>query len=330
MNFEPNTRTNRRQALKAGGLTVTLAALVAACGENRGGDDAPGRVGNAPVVTTPPEYDVDDVVLLRTASSLELTAVEVYETALSLDGAIPAELVPVVERLIENHRGVASRMVELTESAGGQAWSCSNPWLMERLVAPTLESIQSDVVGIVIIDADGSTKVQVIGELLEIAETVTTVQGDLTATSSIDDLSEGDEISFTRLDGAVSADVMAFAQALESLAAASHQELASATGITEARVAHLEAATLEARQSAVLAIAIEGANGYISPALVGEDVPPTERGQIRHFAVETAFGQTAQIEFKAGAGDPNAVRTSVVLQTPAANSLVYNELSCDA
>jgi len=327
---EPNTRIGRRQAIKVGGVTVSLAALVAACGENRGGDDAPGRVGNAPDVTAPQNFDVDSAVLLRTASSLEYTAIEVYETALGLDGAIPSELEPVVDRLIQDHQTVADQMVELTEAAGGEGWTTTNPWLMDRLVGPTLEKIQSDVVGVVTLDEDGSTRVQVLGELVDIAETVSTVNGELTATSSIDDVSEGDEISFSRLDGAVSADVLAFAQALESLATASHQELASAAESVEARTAHLEAATLEARHAAALAIAIGGSDGFVSPALVGREVAPTARGQIRHFAIESTFGETGQIEFKAGPGDVNAVRESVVLQTPAANSFVYNELEPDA
>ncbi len=61
-------------------------------------------------------------------------------------------------------------------------------------------------------------------------------------------------------------------------------------------------------------------------SLVGDDVAPTGLGQIRKFAVNSTFGQTAQVEIKAGPGDINNVRESVILQTPAANSLVYNEL----
>ena len=330
MDLDPNTPMDRRRALKAGGLTVTLAALAAACGEDRGGDDAPGRVGNAPSVTAPPTYAVDEAVLLRTASSLEYTAIEVYETALGLEGAIPDGLTATVDRLIDDHRDVAERMVELTEAAGGEGWTTTNPWLMERIVAPTIERILSDIVGVVTLDADGSTKVQISGELLEIAETVSTVQGEITATSSIDDPSEGDEITFTRLPDAIPEDVMAFAQALESLAAASHQELASAAESVETRVAHLEAAMLEARHAAALAIAIQGTAGYVSPELIGEEAVPTERFQIQHYAVESIFGETAQIEIKAGPADLNSVRESVILQTPAANSLVYNELEPEA
>lgn len=330
MNADLNPRTGRRQALKIGGLGVTLAALAAACGEDRTGDDAPGRVGNAPVVTSPADFTVDDAVLLRTASSLENTIISVYETVLDIDGAVPDDLVAVMNRLIEDHRSVADQMNSLTEAAGGTPWTTTNPWLMERLVGPTLEKIQSDTVGVATLDEDGTLKVQIMGELAEIAETVPTVLGDVTSTSPQDDVSEGDELTFTRLEDAVPEDVVAFAQALESLGAASHQELVSSAGSVEARTAHLEAAALEARHSAMLAIAIQGAEGYISPALLGEDVAPTERGQIRHFAVESVFGQTAQIEIKAGPPDLNAVRESVVLQTPAANSLVYNELEPDA
>ena len=328
MSFQLNSATSRRDALKIGGLTVSLGALIAACGDDRGGDDAPGRVGNAPVPTALPDYPVDDAVLLRTASSLEYTAIAVYEAALEIDGAIPSDLVPVVERLIEDHQMVADQMVELTESAGGEGWTCSNPWLMDRLVTPTIELIQSNVVGIVLED---TSMVQVLGDQVTIAPVVTTAQGDLTLISSTDGLEEGDEIEFERFEGAASDDILAFANALENLATASHQELASATSIVEARLAHLDAATLEARHSAVLAIAILGRpEGYISPAMIGEDVPPTPRGQIRHFAIGSTFGETSQIEIKAGPGDLNGVRVSVILQTPAANTLVYNELTCDA
>ncbi|MGA9275826.1 hypothetical protein [Ilumatobacter sp.] len=322
-----NSATSRRNALKIGGLTVTLGALAAACGEDRSGDEGPGRVGSAPVPTALPDYPIDEAVMLRTASSIEYTAIEVYESLLALGDVIPSDLTPTVEQMIANHQAIADEMEGLTTDAGGEPWTCTNPWLMERLVTPTFELIQSNIVGVVLED---TSMVQVLAEEATIAPVITTAQGDITLISSTDDLSTGDELQFDRLDGAVTDDAMAFINALESMAAASHQELATTTTMTEARTAHLEAATLEARQASVLAVAIYGPDGYFSPTLVGEDVPPTERGQIRHFAVESIFGETAQIEIKAGPGDINNVRKSVVMQTPAANSLVYNELSCDA
>lgn len=270
-----STPTTRRDAIKVGGLTATLAALVAACGENLGGSDEAGRVGNAEVLDPLPDPPVDDAVLLRTASSLEYTAIAVYETLLGLDGALPTDLVPVVERIISEHQDVADEMIALTEEIGGEAWDCPNEWFMGRLVAPLVEALGAH-----------------------------------------DD------------PALVAADVLSIAIAMESFAAASHQELVSATGSVEARIAHADAAALEARHAAVLAIAADGADAYISPALLGEDVAPDANGQFRQFAIGTTFAQTSQIEIKAGPADENGVRKSFVMQTPAANSLVYNELSC--
>jgi hypothetical protein len=131
---------DRRQVFRIGGLTVSFAALVAACGEDRTGDTAPGRVGYAPPVTSPPDYDVNDVVLLRTASSLEYSAIAVYEQVLGL-GVLDAETTALVEELIANHQDIADEMGELTESAGGDAWECPNPWFMERLIEPVVALI---------------------------------------------------------------------------------------------------------------------------------------------------------------------------------------------
>lgn len=137
---DADARLSRRQAFKIGGLTVSVAAIVAACGEDRGGDTAPGRVGYAPPVTDPPDYPVDDVVLLRTASSLENTAVYVYEQALAL-GVLDADTTALVEELVANHEDVADTMGELTRAAGGEAWECTNPWIMDRLIEPVLALI---------------------------------------------------------------------------------------------------------------------------------------------------------------------------------------------
>ncbi|WP_395154415.1 hypothetical protein [Ilumatobacter sp.] len=135
-----DARVGRRQALRIGGLSVSLAALVAACGTDRGGDTAPGRVGNADPILPPPDYAVNDVVLLRTASSLELTAVAVYETAKGL-GVLEGSTAELVERLQANHQATADKMAELTEAAGGTAWTDTNPWIMERAVAPIVDTI---------------------------------------------------------------------------------------------------------------------------------------------------------------------------------------------
>ena len=37
-----------------------------------------------------------------------------------------------------NHQDVANAMGSLTEDAGGEAWECTNPWMMDRLIVPAL------------------------------------------------------------------------------------------------------------------------------------------------------------------------------------------------
>ncbi len=141
MSFEGN-HVSRRQAFKIGGLTISVAALVAACGDDRGGDTAPGRVGYAPPITDPPDYTVDDAVLLRTASSLENTAVAVYEEALGIEG-LDEPVQALFEQLIDNHQAVADEMAALTEAEGGEPWECTTPWLDDRLIEPVLSAIAS-------------------------------------------------------------------------------------------------------------------------------------------------------------------------------------------
>lgn len=323
----PLTRvTSRRDALRFGGMAFSLGALAAACGEDRGGGDAPGRVGNAPAIGALPNYVIDDAVYLRTASSVEFTVIDAYETALGVANAIPDDLVPLIERLIEDHRSTAETMVSLTTSAGGDPWTCANPWLIDRLIAPVFEAILSPVVGTV---TEDTNIVQVLGEELPIGGIVVTSQGELVRIADEDDLVVGDEIGFERFEGSVSIDVLGFAVSLETLGAAAHQELVLTNPYKPARIEHARAAALEARHASELAITTGNGDNYVATTLLGEEVTRDERGAIRQFAIPSVFATVSQIDFIAGPGDVNGVRTGFALQTPADNSLIYNELTCD-
>ena len=263
------SRYGRRDALRLGGLTVSVAALVAACGDDRSGDDAPGRVGYAPPITDPPDYPIDDAVLLRTASSLELTMVDVYETILDAD-VLEGDQIALVERLIVDHQRVADEMGGLTESVGGTAWECTNPWYMSRLVEPLLAAVQG---------SDDPMR-----------------------------------------------DVLNSANALESIAAATHQTLTLDLTDEAASAATIAAATLESRHAAAIVAASRGADGYVSPTIGGGGVQSDAEGIPFKFAITDRFGSTGQIELVVGAPDENGVRQTFILQTPSLNALIYNEL----
>jgi rubrerythrin len=263
------SRYGRRDALKLGGLTISVAALAAACGTDRTGDDAPGRVGYAPPITDPPDYSVDDAVLLRTASSLELTAIAVYEAILDT-GALDDDLTTLVERLIENHQEIADEMGQLTESVGGEAWECTNDWYMDRTVTPILEAVAG---------SDNPLR-----------------------------------------------DIVNTAVVLENIAAATHQTLAIELQDADAAAATMAAAELESRHSAAIAAAARGPEGYVSPTVTGGETPTDPDGVPYKFAITDRLGSTGQIELVVGAPNENGVRQTFILQTPALNSYIYNEL----
>lgn len=279
--------SSRRDVLKAGGVTVTLGALIAACGNDRGGSEEAGRVGNAPPTTEIPNYGVDEAVLLRTAASLEYTAIDVYARA-KVGGYLPDEAVDAAAAFIVNHQAIADQMNELAVEVGGDPWTCPNPWMTDRLVDPVMTAITSE---------------------------------------RVIDLGAGAEFRSELTDEEKEADVMNFAEALENLLVASHQSLVSATAFAPSRLAHADAASLEARQAAELAIILGGEAAYVSPELLRQE--PTEDTP-RQFAIPSRFGQTSQIEIKAGPPDQNGVIQGFTLNTPAENSFVYNELNCEA
>ena len=133
------TPTTRRQALRIGGLTLSIGAIAAACGDDTGATD-PGRVGYAPPATDLEDYPVNDAVLLRTSSSYEMTAVAVYDSVLGLR-VLEADAAALAETLRDQHQETADEMGELTVAAGGEAWECPNPWLMDRTIGPMISSI---------------------------------------------------------------------------------------------------------------------------------------------------------------------------------------------
>jgi len=135
-------RVGRRDALRLGGIGVSLAALVAACGSDRSGDTAPGRVGYAPPVTALPDYPVDDAVYLRTSSSIEATIIDVYNGMLARSGVVDTTATAIQE-LVARHEELLTQLTGLTEQAGGTAWTCSNPWIVDRLVDPVTALIDT-------------------------------------------------------------------------------------------------------------------------------------------------------------------------------------------
>ena len=137
---EPRATFDRRQLLRTGGLTLSLGAIIAACGEDRAGGTDPGRVGEAPSVTPLTEGTVDDVVLLRTAQSLEHSAIDAYAAARGLD-VLSAAQDTIVQRFVDDHTGHSVALGGFITEAGGDEFACANPWVTRRAITPIFEAL---------------------------------------------------------------------------------------------------------------------------------------------------------------------------------------------
>ena len=131
---------DRRSLLRNSGIALSLGAVVAACGENRAGSSDPGRLGVAPPAPTLPTVEIDDGVLLRTAQSIEFTAIAVYDAAAGLD-VLSADEMTLFERFVSDHRRHAADLGALIAQVGAEEFTCPNPFLMDRAVTPILAAL---------------------------------------------------------------------------------------------------------------------------------------------------------------------------------------------
>ena len=127
-----------------------MAMVLAACADHsakpqvpEGGDATPTTVTIAP----PP---VDDVTLLRTASSIEVLAVEVYGLALD-SGLLTTPAIADAAKLFQSqHREHAALFEAATTEAGGEPYTEANPYLHPQVVDTILPSVanEADVVNL--------------------------------------------------------------------------------------------------------------------------------------------------------------------------------------
>ena len=128
---------NRRRFLQVGGLTVATAAVFAACGTD---DSAPGTTtsGDADTATTGEggKGATGDLQILRTASSLEVLAVDVYQKAID-SGLVKTAAVGDVAKLFQaQHREHAELFQGATKKLGGRAFDRANPVVLQSLQGP--------------------------------------------------------------------------------------------------------------------------------------------------------------------------------------------------
>jgi hypothetical protein len=304
--FEPRgvAALSRRRLFELGASSVAAAVVLAACGDD-GEEPEPGRVGNAPDLTEPPDEDVNDVVYLRTLTSLEYSILAVYDELAALDG-LDEEAASLLARLTEDHVATADAFATLTTDAGGEPYECANAWLMDRTLQPVVDHIVGGTV-----EGAGAT-----GGTVEGTETVaSTVDADVIPPS--DDPTR---------------DTLATADALETIAAATAQLYVERLSDPALRHEVIRAGTAASRRAAVTALRANPApDGYVSPVLTtGEEAGTNEEGFAPQFAVPARFGQLTPVALQVGAADESGQRFSINIETPAENAYAYESMTCPA
>ena len=129
---------SRRTVLTAGGAAAASAAFLAACG----GTKTVTRLGSAPTTVKLADEAVTDVVLLRTAMSVETMIANLYtdKVVTSLADATSA---PIVSAFAAAHKAHLSGLSSLISARGGAAYDGTNDKLMVAYGQPALDLIEA-------------------------------------------------------------------------------------------------------------------------------------------------------------------------------------------
>jgi hypothetical protein len=128
---------NRRRLLTIGGTSLIMSAVVAACGST-----APPTTGGPS--TTTGTAAPSDVLALRTASSLEFAAIQLYTKALA-SNLIVSTPVSDAFKLFQTHHTDHSQLLQAkTADAGGTPYSQPNSLIMDTVITPRLARAASE------------------------------------------------------------------------------------------------------------------------------------------------------------------------------------------
>jgi len=269
------TSLSRRRFFLAGGATISFGALLAACGAGESTGIA--RIGDSVPDNALADVEVTDVVLLRTATSLEYNAIYVYEAVASA-GILSGDAATLAARFLSDHRAHAEATSSLTEKLGGTAFTEPNPRLQSIYVEPALKLI-------------------------------------------VGDTSSGIEPTADPV-----ADVLALAYALETIAGSTYQAYIPKLSDPALRGSAIGIGEQEARHAALI-------GSLLNPDRLVSSFGLSIADQYREetdipalaYAVPTSFGTLAPAPVILGAANESGTRTTVNLETPSLNSLIYED-----
>ena len=117
-------------------------------------------------------------------------------------------------------------------------------------------------------------------------------------------------------------DVIALAHGLENLATQTYQGVVGLLSTSQLRAAAMRIGADEARHAVVLAQVLNPGYGAVGPTT------NETTGKPNVASVPMAFGSQASVQVTIGAPNAEGVKTTVAMETPSLNSLVYDYVSC--
>ena len=296
----------RRRFITIGGFSVATAALLAACADSNSGGIA--RVGVAPTVTALPDAIVNDIVLLRTASSLEHSAIAVYDAVIGNEDLLDQKAyADVAKRFRDDHAGHAALFEKLTTEIGGEAWTCGNPRLDEVVIAPILRTIAGGKATETLAETPMSDDPK--RDVLNFAHALETIAG-ATYQSLMPVLSDPRLRKETIIIGTHEVRHAAL------LAIAITGRPAGYANPLDVENATLVAATTTVAPSTTQDLAAP-------TTLKGAEAPPVATPIPPVYAMPGTFGKLSAVQLVIGKPNDSGTRVTVNLETPSLNSYVY-------
>jgi rubrerythrin len=302
----------RRDLLRIGGFSVATAAVISACGEHERGQL--GRVGSVATTTTLPDAVVTNVTLLRTASSLEHTIVNVYSQVIGNSDLLDPKLADIAKRFMDDHAAHATMFEKLTTDAGGTAWTCGNPKLEDTIVSPVIERVTKGVAATTqskAVDPSDDPR----RDILNFAHGLESLAG-----------------STYQAFVALFSDPKLRAEAMTVGARSARHAALLALTINPDRPGGLvnfaDAVNAEPASPPTTTVApsttlqnIANAPGAAVPSASAAPVQQTVIPMVT--AIPSQFGELGALQIVVGKGDENGTRLKLNLETPSLNSFVY-------
>jgi hypothetical protein len=290
---------DRRGLFRLGGYTVAAAAVLAACGK-----DEPEQTnvlavsGEPPVFEALPNQPVDDIVLLRTATSLENTIITIHETLIQNGFIDDPAIIEVLRVFNAHHAAHAAAFADATAAAGGTACTGINQKMYDDIFAPILLTIAN---------SPGSQKEDAKAFAYSMEQLSGATHQQFVATYSQPSLRKS-AMSVGAVEGRHAA-VLAVLLNPETLvvpAVASAAPVATTAPPT----------TIESELQTTVASATTSTT--IPPATVSNVI----------VAVPSTFGSLGPIPLTYGEPNAEGVRTTTNLETPSLNSFMYVDEQC--